>query len=130
MAKSNVKPSNAVKIEEVIGKLENIQMGLKQNLADLQLRLGKIDPKPELLSSLESLKKDAEKKAQNLESEVKRLREEIESIKEEAEYHTVIADLTGSERILVLDEEPPPANPENKKKENLGVFSKPKNKQY
>ncbi len=55
---------------------------------------------------------------------------EIESVKEEAEHHTVIAGSTGSERILVLDEEPPPANPENKKKENLGVFGKPKNKQY
>jgi hypothetical protein len=82
MAKSNVKSSDAAKIEEAIGKLEDIQIGLRQNLAVLQLRLQKIDSKPELLSSLESLKRDAETKAQNLESEVKRLREEIKSIKE------------------------------------------------
>ncbi len=39
MTKSNKKTSEAPKIKELIGKLEEIQLGLKQNLADLQQKL-------------------------------------------------------------------------------------------
>ena len=35
MAKSDKKNSEAPKIKELIGKLKEIQLGLKQNLADL-----------------------------------------------------------------------------------------------
>jgi hypothetical protein len=40
-----------------------------------------IESKPELQSSIENLKKDAESRASSLEAEVKRLREDLTSIR-------------------------------------------------
>ncbi len=82
MAKSNKKTSEAPKIKDLIEKLWEIQLGLKQNLADLQQKLGTLDSEPEWWVSLENAKKDAESKASDLEAEVKQLREELRAIKD------------------------------------------------
>jgi ABC-type phosphate transport system auxiliary subunit len=82
MAKSNKKTSEAPKIKDLIGKLWEIQLGLKQNLADLQLKLERLDSEPELWVSLENAKKDAESRASDLEAEVKQLQEELKAIKD------------------------------------------------
>ncbi|MGA3061232.1 MAG: hypothetical protein ABSD92_12815 [Candidatus Bathyarchaeia archaeon] len=82
MAKFNKKTEEAPKIEELIGKLKEIQLGLKQNLADLQQKLKTIYSEPELFTILASAQKDAESKASDLEAEVKQLREELEAIKD------------------------------------------------
>jgi hypothetical protein len=57
MTKSSKKTSEAPKREELIGKLKEIQLGLRQNLADLQQKLETLDSEPELLISLEILKR-------------------------------------------------------------------------
>jgi uncharacterized protein YPO0396 len=65
----------ATNIKELVNKLEEIQFGLKQNLANLQQKLETLDSKPDLLSSLERFKKNAETRASDLEVEVKQLRD-------------------------------------------------------
>jgi chromosome segregation ATPase len=86
MTKSNKKTSEATsqapKIKDLIEKLWEIQLGLKQNLADLQQKLGTLDSEPELWVSLENAKKDAESRASDLEAEVKQLQEELKAIKD------------------------------------------------
>ena len=82
MTKSDKKTSEAPKIKELIGKLEEIQLGLKLNLADLQQKLETLDSEPEFLISLENAKKDAESRASDLEAEVKQLREELKAVKD------------------------------------------------
>jgi ribosomal protein L9 len=82
MANSNTKSLEAPKIEDLIGKLKEIQLGFKRNLVDLQQKIETIDSKPGLLSGIEGLKKDAETRANDLENEVKQLREELKAVKE------------------------------------------------
>jgi len=82
MAKSNKKASETPKIKELIRKLDEIQAGLKLNLADLQQKLEMLDSEPGLLNCLENAKKDAESRASDLEAEVKQLRNELKTIKD------------------------------------------------
>ena len=70
------------KTKEQIKRLKEIQLELRRNLAELQLKLEIFDSEPDFLISLESAKKDAELKANDLEAEVKRLREELKAIKD------------------------------------------------
>jgi len=69
-------------MEELVGRLREIQSGLKHNLADLQQKLALLDSEPELVTSLENAKRDAELRANNLEAEVKRLRKDIKAVKD------------------------------------------------
>jgi predicted nuclease with TOPRIM domain len=82
MTESDMKKSQAPKIEELVFKLMKIQSELKQDLVDLRQKMETFEAKPELLNGLESFKKDAESRAYNLEEEVKQLREELTAIKE------------------------------------------------
>jgi predicted DsbA family dithiol-disulfide isomerase len=82
MIESDMKKVEAPKIEELVFKLKKIQSELKQDLADLHHKTETFEAKPELLSGLETFKKDAESRAYNLEEEVKQLREQLTAIKE------------------------------------------------
>jgi len=81
MSNSDITNIKKPEMEDLIVKLKEIQSGLKQNLSVLHQKLETLAAKPELLSSLESFKKDAEVRACNLEAEVKQLREELLAIK-------------------------------------------------
>ena len=76
------KSSEAATLEQLVARLKEIQLGLKQNLANLNLRLGEFYSRPELSVSAESFKKEVESRAISLEEEVKQLREELTSIKD------------------------------------------------
>jgi cell shape-determining protein MreC len=82
MAHSTNNASETTKIEAAISKLEKIQFGLRQNLADLHKHLEVINSEPKLLFDIENFKKDAETRASNLEVEVKQLRQEIKALRE------------------------------------------------
>lgn len=77
MDDSNAKNADAPKIAKLVDQLFEIQLELRNNLANLQKKLEPFDSKPNVLSSLESLKEEAESKASDLEAEVQRLREEL-----------------------------------------------------
>jgi len=82
LTKSGEKTAQEPKMEELICKLKEIQVGLKNSLADLQLKLATFDSQPEVLANLDHAKRDAEARASSLEEEVKHLREELEAIKD------------------------------------------------
>ena len=69
-------------IQELINKLEEIQLGLRQNLSNLHQKVELIDSKSDPQNSFESLKENAQTRASDLELEVKQLREDIKSIRE------------------------------------------------
>ena len=81
MTKSSKKVVQAPKMEELICRLREIQVGLKSSLADLQQKLASFDSEPDV-QRLENAKRDAEAKASSLEEEVKRLREELRDAKD------------------------------------------------
>jgi len=70
------------KIQGLIDKLEEIQLGFKQNLRNLHQNLELLDSRHDLKNNLESMKKDAQIRASDLEAEVKRLRDDLNSIRE------------------------------------------------
>jgi uncharacterized phage infection (PIP) family protein YhgE len=82
MINSEKKSSETPKIKDLIGKLWEIQLGLKQNLANLQQKIETLESEPKLSTILENAKKDAESRASNLEGEIKQLREELNDIKD------------------------------------------------
>ena len=82
MAKSDRKTAQEPTMEELVCRLREIQVGLKRSLADLQQKLGELDSEPELSTSLENAKRDAEARASSLEAEVKQLREELKAIRD------------------------------------------------
>ena len=57
MANSDEKTSDFPKMKESIAKLEEILLGLKQNLCNLHQKIEIIDSKPELQSSIKNYKK-------------------------------------------------------------------------
>jgi len=82
MAFFDSKLSDEPKLGESIAKLEKIQGGFKQNLANLHRIIEMLESKPELKDDIEVLKKDVESRANDLENEVERLREDLKSIQE------------------------------------------------
>ncbi len=82
MAFFDSKLSDKPKIEDSIAKLEEIQIGFKQNLANLHRMIELLESKPELQDDIEILKKDVESRASDLEDEVKQLQEDLKSIRE------------------------------------------------
>lgn len=82
MSNCDTKTSDKPKREAPIAKLKEIQIGFKQNLANLHQKLEMLDSKPEVQSCLDNLKKEVESRASDLEAEVKRLREDLKSIRE------------------------------------------------
>jgi hypothetical protein len=70
------------KMQALIVKLEEIQLGFRQNLSNLHQTLELLDSRPELQNSLERFRKDAQTRASELEAEVKRLREDLKFIRE------------------------------------------------
>jgi uncharacterized phage infection (PIP) family protein YhgE len=70
------------KMQGLIDKLEEIQLGFRQNLRNLHQNLELIDSRHDLQNNLESIKKDAQTRASDLEAEVKRLRDDLNSIRE------------------------------------------------
>ena len=72
MANSDRTKAEAPKLEELISKLKEIQIGLQRNLSILHQTIETIESRPELLIRLELFEKDAESRANNLEAEVKR----------------------------------------------------------
>ncbi len=69
-------------LQDSIAKLEEIQLGFRQNLLRLHETLAALEDDTDLLSDMDILKRDVEAKAHGLEEEVKRLREDIRSIKD------------------------------------------------
>ena len=67
---------------ELVCKLREIQVGLKNTLTDLQQKLGAFDSEPHLLSNLENARLGAEARAISLEAEVKQLREELKALRD------------------------------------------------
>ena len=82
MIKSGGETAQEPKMEELICRLREIQVGFKNNLADLRQRLAAFDSQPELLASLENARRDAEARASSLEAEIKELREELEAVRD------------------------------------------------
>lgn len=83
MTKSNRKVAEQQpKMAELVCQLREIQIGLKNNLADLQQKLFTFDSEAENLDDLQNAKRAAEAKASNLEAEVKILRDELKAIKD------------------------------------------------
>jgi hypothetical protein len=82
MVDSIAKNADESKIEKLVDQLLEIQLELRHNLANLQKKLAPFDSKPNVLSSLEGLKKETETKAGDLEAEVKRLRAELKAVRE------------------------------------------------
>jgi cell shape-determining protein MreC len=70
------------KMQELIDKLEEIQLGFRQNLNSLHQKLELLDSRHDLQNSLESLRKNALTRVSDLEVEVKRLRDDLKSIRE------------------------------------------------
>ena len=70
------------KLDELICRLTEIQIGLKTSLADLQLKLAVFDTEHKTFVSLDNAKQAADHKASDLEAEVQRLRDELKSIKD------------------------------------------------
>jgi len=70
------------KMQELIDKLEEIQLGFRQNLDNLHQKLELLDSRHDLQNSLESLRKNALTRVSDLEVEVKRLRDDLKSIRE------------------------------------------------
>jgi len=70
------------KMQGLIDRLEEIQLGFKQNLRNLHQNLELLDSRHDLKNNLESMKKDAQIRASDLEAEVKRLRDDLNSIRE------------------------------------------------
>jgi len=67
---------------ELVCKLREIQVELKQSLSDLQMKLEPFYSEPDLLTNLDGTKRNAEARASSLESEVKQLREELKAIRD------------------------------------------------
>ena len=82
MTNSDRTKTEAPKLEESIGKLMEIQLGLQRNLSLLHQTIKALDSRPELFNTLELFEKDAESQASNLEAEVKQLREQLENIRD------------------------------------------------
>lgn len=68
-------------LKGAVCKLKEIELGLKEILANLHQSLEIWNAEPQLQTCLEALKQNAQSRANNLEAEVKQLREELESIK-------------------------------------------------
>ena len=82
MAKSNRKIVQDPKMDELVCRLREIQIGLKNSLADLQQKLEAFDSEPELLTNLEKARREAEERASSLEDEVKQLRDELKGLRD------------------------------------------------
>ena len=72
----------APKINELICKLKEVQLGLQSVLSILFQKMENLDSEPELLNKLQLFKKDVESQARNLELEVNILHEQLKTIKE------------------------------------------------
>ena len=70
------------KMQDLIGKLEEIQLGFRQNLNSLHQKLELLDSRHDLQNNIESLRKDAQTRASDLEVEVKQLHDDLKSIRE------------------------------------------------
>jgi len=70
------------KFQELVDKLKEIQLGFRQNLSNLHLKLELLDSRTDLQNNLDILRKDAQTRVSDLEVEVKRLREDLESVRE------------------------------------------------
>ncbi len=67
---------------ELVCKLREIQVELKQSLSDLQMKLEPFYSEPDFLTNLDGTKRNAETRASSLEAEVKQLREELKAIRD------------------------------------------------
>lgn len=88
MADSNRDKQDKLTMEESVGRLRQVQLGLKQVAANLHRRIELFESESQLHDSLENVKMDAEIRASNLESEVKQLRGDIQTIKELLGYES------------------------------------------
>ncbi len=70
-------------VSVLVGRLNEIQAGFRQNLENLRRNLEVLESeRSEVLFEIESVKKDAESRAVGLETEISQLREDITSLKE------------------------------------------------
>ncbi len=77
-----VKPQNPKSWTALTERLKKVQLGLKQNLANLRQNLSFLETEcSDVLFELETIRKDSESKAIGLEEDVNRLREEIHDLR-------------------------------------------------
>lgn len=69
-------------IDTSVAKLKQIQIGLREVVANLHEKIETIESEP-----LEKLRVDVESKATDLEAEVKRLREDLKAVKDLLGYN-------------------------------------------
>ncbi len=81
VTKSDEKTAQGPNMEELVCRLREIQVGLKNSLVDLQLKLASFDSQPEILAGVDKARRDAEVRASSLEAEVRQLREELKALK-------------------------------------------------
>ena len=82
MARFKEEAPDKLPLEEAVAKLQEIQLGLKQNLTWLHEKLATLDSGSTVQFNLTNIQRDAEMRASGLETEVKALREELRSIRE------------------------------------------------
>ena len=68
-------------IEELVGKLKEIQLHLEQNLTNLKQNLEEIYSNPKLCRSMENFRTETHAQASNLEKEIKRLQEDLKEVR-------------------------------------------------
>ena len=82
MADSDNIKDSASTIQELVGKLREVQLGLQRNLANLQQALNQFYSDPDLCGSIEIFRSEAESRVSSLEEEVRQLSEELRAAKE------------------------------------------------
>jgi hypothetical protein len=82
MSESAATDSDRLSMLELINELERIRDAFRENLDNLRSKLAFLDAQPELQTTLQDYRKDADEKANSLEAEVTRLREELKSVRD------------------------------------------------
>jgi len=79
----NSKSNQTLNIKDLVGRINDVKVGLTQSLRVLKERIGTLETeRANLLTEVAELRKSAESRADTLENEVHELREELKSLRE------------------------------------------------